>query len=137
MFFHVSFDWFCVSLDCGTWKARETITAIGTANNTPKNHIIVQHISIHINTTNGLTHSVFHINTGTKNFSSDCWIIVYNIITARTHHRPVKTKAETAAGIAHKNGPMYGLISNNHANTAKVAFCGMLIQNNSSIRSHI
>jgi hypothetical protein len=90
-----------------------------------------------MNTIRGLTHSVFHINTGTKNFSSDCWIIVYNITTARTHHRPANTKAETAAGIAHKNGPRYGIISNNHANTANVAFCGMLIQNNSNIRSQI
>ncbi|MBO7094917.1 hypothetical protein J6V86_01735 [bacterium] len=47
---------------------------------------------------------------------------MYKIATARTHHRPANIKAETAAGIAHKNGPRYGIISNNHANTAKVAF---------------
>jgi hypothetical protein len=91
---------------------------------------------MHINTTRGLTHNVFHINTGTSNFSSVCCIIVYNIITANTPHRHANIKAETAAGAAHKNGPRYGIISNNPANTAKVAFCGMLIQNNSKIQSH-
>ena len=89
-----------------------------------------------MNTTSGLTHRVFHINTGTSSFSSDCWIIVYRIITASTPHRPENIRADTAAGIAHKNGPRYGIISNNHANTDRVAFCGILIQNISKIRSH-
>ena len=126
----------CISSAWGTWKANDTITAIGTAKRTQKNHIIVPHSKIHMNTTNGLTHNVFHINTGTKNFSSDCCIIVYSIITAKTHHRPANIKAETAAGIAPKNGPRYGMISNNHASTANVAFWGILIQNISNIRSH-
>jgi len=125
-----------ISSACGTWKANDTITAIGTASKTQKNHIIVQHSSMHINTTRGLTHRVFHMNTGTNNFSSDCCIIVYRIIIAKTHHRPVNIKADTPAGIAPKNGPRYGMISNNHANTDRVPFCGMLIQNNSNIRSH-
>lgn len=90
-----------------------------------------------MNTIKGLTHKLFHINTGTSNFSSDCCIIVYNIITAKTPHHHEKIKAETVAGTAHKNGPRYGIISNNHANKASVAFCGILIQNNSNIRSHI
>ena len=118
------------------WNAKDTITAIGTANNTPKNHIIVPHRIIHINTTNGLTHKVLHISTGTKSFSSDCWIIVYKIITAKNHHHHVKIKADTAAGSHHKNGPRYGIISNNPANIARVHFWGTLIPNNSSIRSH-
>ena len=111
----------CISSAWGTWKASDTITAIGTANSTQKNHIIVPHRRIHMNTIKGLTHSVFHIKTGTKNFSSDCCIIVYSITTARTHHRPANIKAETAAGTAHKNGPRYGIISNNHAKIASVA----------------
>ena len=126
-----------ISSASGTWNARDTITAIGTANKTQKNHIIVPHNNIHINTTRGLTHKVFHINTGTSNFSSDCCIIVYNIITAKTHHHHEKINADTAAGMAHKNGQIYGIISNNQANTASVAFCGILIQNNSNIQSHI
>ena len=89
-----------------------------------------------MNTIKGLTHNVFHINTGTSSFSSDCCIIVYNIITAKTHHHHAKINADTAAGIAHKNGQIYGIISNNHANTANVAFCGILIPNNSNIRNH-
>ena len=113
---------FLVSSDCGMWNASETITAIGTASNTQKNHIIVPHNNIHMNTTNGLIHKVFHIKTGTKNFSSDCCIIVYNIITAKTPHHPENISAETVAGTAQRNGPMYGIISNNHANTAKVPF---------------
>ena len=139
VFLKFNFDFSCFgassSSACGTWKAKDTITAIGTANKTQKNHIIVQHSSIHMNTTSGLTHRVFHINTGTSNFSSDCCIIVYNIIIANTHHRPENINAETAAGMAPKNGPRYGIISNNHANTANVAFCGMLIQNISNIRN--
>ena len=126
----------CSSSAWGTWNANDTITAIGTANNTQKNHIIVQHNNIHMNTIKGLTHSVFHMNTGTRNFSSVCWIIVYNMIMAKTHRHPANIKAETAAGIAHKNGPRYGIISNNHANTANVAFWGILIQNISNIRNH-
>jgi hypothetical protein len=126
----------CISSACGTWKASDTITAIGTANSTQKNHIIVPHSNIHMNTIKGLSHNVFHINTGTKNFSSDCCIIVYSIITAKTHHRPVNIRAETAAGIAHRNGQRYGMISNSHANIAKVVFSGILIQNNSNIRNH-
>ena len=88
---------FCNSSACGTWNARDTITAIGTANNTQKNHIIVPHNIIHKNTSNGLTHKVFHIKTGTKNFSSDCWIIVYKITTAKNHHPPENIRAEIAA----------------------------------------
>ena len=99
-FFTFSF----ISLVSGNWKARVTITAIGTASNTPKNHIIVPHKIIHMNTTKGLTHKVFHINTGTRIFSSDCWIIMYRIITARNHHHPENMRAEIAAGIHHRNG---------------------------------
>lgn len=87
-------------------------------------------------TTRGLTHRVFHINTGTRNFSSVCCMIVYRIIIANTHHRHANIRADTAAGTAPKNGPRYGIISNNHASTANVAFCGILIQNISNIRSH-
>ena len=58
-------------------------------------------------------------------------------MTASTHHRHVNINAETVAGTAPKNGPRYGIISNNQANTANVAFCGILIQNNSNIQSHI
>ena len=126
----------CISSAWGTWKARDTITAIGTANSTQKNHIIVPHSNMHMNTIKGLTHNVFHINTGTNNFSSDCCIMVYSITTAKTHHQPANISADMAAGIAHKNGPRYGIISNNHANTANVAFSGMLIQNSSSTRNH-
>jgi hypothetical protein len=73
-------------------------------------------------TTKGLTHNVFHIITGTNNFSSDCWIIVYKIITARNPHHPENISAEMAAGSHPRNGPIYGIISNIHANIARVNF---------------
>ena len=73
-------------------------------------------------TTRGLIHKVFHIKNGTSIFSSDCWIIVYNIQTARNHHHHENMSAEIAAGNHHKNGQIYGTISNNHANMAKVHF---------------
>lgn len=111
-----------ISLASGKWKAKETITAIGTASSTPKNPIIVQHNIMHINTTRGLTHKLFHMRTGTNIFSSDCWIIIYKIITARNHHQPENIRAEIAAGIHHKNGQTYGIISNIHASTARVSF---------------
>jgi hypothetical protein len=111
-----------ISSTLGTRKANETITAIGTANRTPKNHIIVPHNIIHKKTTKGLTHNVFHIIIGTNNFSSDCWIIVYRIMTARNHHHPEKIKADIAAGNHHKNGQIYGIISNKPANIARVHF---------------
>ena len=84
--------------------------------------MIVPHNIMHINTTRGLTHKVFHINTGTRSFSSDCWIIVYRIITARNHHHPENIRADIAAGSHHKNGHKYGIISNNQANIANVHF---------------
>lgn len=121
-FFSTFLIFFSNSSDCGMWKARDTITDIGTANRTQKNHIIVPHSIMHINTIRGLTHNVFHINTGTKNFSSDCWINVYKIITARNHRHPENMSADIAAGNHHKNGPRYGIISNNHANIARVHF---------------
>ena len=74
-FFSISFTFFSTSSAWGTWKASETITAIGTASSTQKNHIIVPKSIIHINTTSGLTPRVFHIKTGTRNFSSDCCIM--------------------------------------------------------------
>ena len=40
-----------------------------------------------------------------------------------------------AAGNHHKNGQIYGTISNNHANMARVHFCGILIPNISKTRS--
>ena len=101
-----------------------------------KNHIIVQQSIIHKKTIKGLTHKVFHINTGTRIFSSDCCIIVYKIATARNPHHPEKIRADTAAGNHHKNGPRYGIISNNHANIARVHFWGILIPNNSNAHSH-
>ena len=45
-------------------------------------------------------------------------------------------RADIAAGKHHKKGPMYGIISNNQANIARVHFWGILIPNNSKIRSH-
>ena len=66
---------------------------------------MVPQSNIQMNTTKGLTHNVFHMNTGTRSFSSVCWMIVYSIITAKTHRRPVNIRPDTAAGIAHKNGP--------------------------------
>jgi hypothetical protein len=84
--------------------------------------MIVPQSIIHKNTIKGLTHSVFHINTGTRTFSSDCCIIVYKIATAMNPHHPEKIRADTAAGNHHKNGPRYGIISNNHANIARVHF---------------
>ena len=127
---------FSSSSACGTWKAKDTITAIGTANSTQKNHIIVPQSIIHKKTTNGLTHKVFHIRTGTKIFSSDCCMIVYRIHTARNPHHPENISAEIAAGNHHKNGQRYGTISNNHANMARVHFCGILIPNISKTHSH-
>lgn len=120
---------------CGILKAKDTITDIGTASKTPKNHIILQHKSIQTNTSNGLTHKVFHMITGTNNFSSVCWITVYKIITAKTPRRPEKIKAEIAAGAAHRNGQIYGIISNSHANRANVHFWGIEIQIHSKIRN--
>jgi len=119
----------------GTRKARETITAIGTANKTQKNHIMLPHNRMQTNTSNGLTPRVFHIITGTKNFSSDCCIIVYRITMAKTPRRHVNIRAETAAGVAHKNGPRYGIISNNHASKASVHFCGIENPIRSNIRN--
>lgn len=87
--------------------------------------------------TSGLTHRDFHIITGTRNFSSHCWIIKYNRQTARNHRHPENISAETAAGSHHRNGHTYGIISNNHANKASVHFCGMLIPNTSSNRSQM
>ena len=104
-FIQIFFDLFLSSSSWGMWNARETITAIGTASNIPKNHIIVPHSSIQINTNSGLTHRVFHIKTGTKNFSSDCWIITYRIHTARNPRHPENISADIAAGNPHKNGP--------------------------------
>ena len=75
-----------------------------------------------MNTTKGLTHKVFHIKTGTNIFSSDCWIIVYKIQTAKNPRHQEKIKAEIAAGNPHKKGPIYGTISNSHANIASVHF---------------
>jgi hypothetical protein len=49
-------------------------------------------------------------------------MIVYTIITAKNPHQPEKISADTAAGIPHKNGPRYGIISNNPANIARVHF---------------
>ena len=91
---------------------------------------------MHKKTTNGLTHRVFHIKTGTKIFSSDCWIIVYNIHTAKNHHRQEDISAKIAAGNHHRNGQMYGIISNSPAKMARVHFCGMLMPNNSKAHSH-
>ena len=51
-------------------------------------------------------------------------------------HHPEKIRADTAAGNHHKNGPRYGIISNNHANIARVHFWGILIPNNSNAHSH-
>ena len=58
-----------------------------------------------MNTINGLTPRVFHIKTGTKNFSSDCWIIIYKITTAKNHHHPENIRTDIAAGIHHRKGP--------------------------------
>jgi hypothetical protein len=77
---------------------------------------------MHIKTTNGLIHRVFHIKTGTRIFSSDCWIIVYKIQTAKNPHHHENMRAEIAAGNHHKNGQIYGTISNNPANMARVHF---------------
>jgi hypothetical protein len=90
---------------------------------------------MHIKTIRGLTHKVFPINIGTNIFSSDCWIIVYKITTARNHRHQENISADIAAGSHHKNGPRYGIISNKPANIARVHFCGMLILNNSKIRN--
>lgn len=119
--------------DWGILNAKDTITDIGTANKTPKNPIILQHRSIQTKTSKGLTHKAFHIIIGTKNFSSVCCMIVYKIITAKTHRHPENIKAETAAGAAHKNGQMYGMISKSHANRANVHFWGIEIQIRSKI----
>ena len=73
-------------------------------------------------TIKGLIHKVFHIRTGTNIFSSDCCIIVYKIQTAKNPHRHENISAEIAAGNHHKNGQIYGTISNNHANIARVHF---------------
>lgn len=117
-------------------KAKETITAIGTARRTHKNHIIVPQSIIHIKTIKGLTHRVFHITTGTKIFSSDCWIITYKTITANNPHHHENMKADIAAGKHHKKGPRYGIISNNPANIASVHFWGTLMLNNSKTHNH-
>lgn len=98
---------------------------------------MVPHNIIHKKTSNGLTHKVFHMKTGTKIFSSDCWIIVYNIHTARNPRNQDDIKAKIAAGSHHKNGQIYGTISNNPANIARVHFWGTLILNNSKNCSHI
>ena len=88
-----------------------------------------------MNTTKGLIHRVFHIKTGTNIFSSDCWIIVYKIQTAKNPHHHENMSAEIAAGNHHKNGQIYGTISNNPANIARVHFCGILMPNISKIRN--
>ena len=77
---------------------------------------------MHKNTIRGLTHRVFHINIGTNIFSSDCWIIMYKITTAKNHHHQENIRADMAAGSHHKNGPRYGIISNKPANIARVHF---------------
>jgi hypothetical protein len=77
---------------------------------------------MHKKTISGLTHKVFHIKIGTSNFSSDCCINKYTIPTARNPHPPENIRADIAAGNPHKNGPRYGIISNSHANIARVHF---------------
>ena len=97
--------------------------------------MIVQNNSMQIKITRGLTHRDFHIITGTRNFSSHCCIIRYNRQTARNHHHHENISAEIAAGNHHRNGQMYGIISNSPASRARVHFCGMLMPNNSNNRS--
>ena len=57
-------------------------------------------------------------------------------MTAKTPHHPENMRADIAAGKHQRNGPIYGIISNNHANIARVHFWGILIPNNSSAHSH-
>lgn len=98
---------------------------------------MVQNNNMQIKITRGLTHRDFHIITGTRNFSSHCCMIRYNRQTAKNHHHHENISAEMAAGNHHRNGQIYGMISNNPANKASVHFCGMLIPNNSSIRNQM
>ena len=120
--FSIFLTLFSSSSACGIWKANDTITAIGTANRIQKNHIIVPQSIMHKKIIRGLTHKVFHISTGTRIFSSDCCITVYKIATAINPHHQEKISADTAAGSHHRNGPRYGIISNSHANIARVHF---------------
>ena len=55
---------------------------------------------------------------------------------ANSPRQPENIMTEIAAGKHHKNGQMYGIISNSHANIARVHFWGILIPNNSRARSH-
>ena len=125
-----------LSLGCGMRKAKDTITAIGTANSTQNNPMIQPQNIMHTNTSRGLTHRDFPMITGTRNFSSHCWIIVYKIIIANTPHRPENISADIAAGKAQSHGHKYGIISNNPAISANVHFWGMLTQKSSKIRNH-
>ena len=90
-------------MSCGTWKANETITAIGTASSTQKTPMMLPQSRIDTKTNKGLTHNVFHIMTGTKNFSSNCCMIVYKMIIAKTPRRPEKINQDIAAGKAQVN----------------------------------
>ena len=47
---------------------------------------------------------------------------MYRIQTAKNHHHHENISAETAAGNHHKNGQIYGTISNNQASIARVHF---------------
>jgi hypothetical protein len=73
-------------------------------------------------TIKGLIHKVFHINTGTNIFSSDCWIITYRIQTAKNPRHHENKRAEIAAANHHNIGQRYGTISNKPANIARVHF---------------
>jgi len=108
-----------------------TITAIGTARTTQIKPKSQAPNSIDMKTTSALTHKTLFITTGTTMLFSVHWTIKNMTNTENHPTTPCDNVATNTAGIPHKIGHKYGIISVTPAMIASNHFCSILTPNNS------
>jgi hypothetical protein len=116
---------------------RPITTAKGTDRTIHQNHITIAHKSAHIKINREFTPNCFHIKIGVITFSWIHWMTTNSVQMMKNHRIQLWIHARIAIGTHAISGPIYGIISSNHAIRDNEKILGIYIQHSFRINKTI